>query len=45
MVLYETTIAIIRKHPVFGIGTGGFAQEFSAIAAENNTGWRALPRS
>ena len=43
MVLYKTTWDMIRENPVFGIGTGGFKQRFSAIAAEKYTGWRANP--
>ncbi|MES2385149.1 MAG: O-antigen ligase family protein [Pseudomonadota bacterium] len=43
MVMYETTLGIIRDNPFFGVGTGGFKQEFSAIAAEKYSGWRANP--
>lgn len=43
MVMYETTLGIIRDNPVFGVGTGGFKQEFSAIAAQKYSGWRAHP--
>jgi O-antigen ligase len=43
MVLYKTTLEMIRENPAFGVGTGGFKQHFSAIAAEKYTGWRALP--
>lgn len=43
MVMYQTTLGIIRENPVFGVGTGGFKQAFSAIAAEKYTGWRAQP--
>jgi O-antigen ligase len=41
MVMYQTTLGIIRENPLFGLGTGGFKQEFSAIAAEKYSGWRA----
>ncbi len=43
MVMYQTTLGMIRENPVFGVGTGGFKQAFSAIAAEKYTGWRAQP--
>lgn len=43
MVLYSTTWKMILEHPILGIGTGGFKQRFSAIAAEKYTGWRASP--
>lgn len=43
MVMYRTTVDMIRENPVFGVGTGGFKQRFSAIAAEKYTGWRAKP--
>ncbi|MDP2817468.1 MAG: O-antigen ligase family protein [Polaromonas sp.] len=43
MVMYQTTLGIIRDNPLFGLGTGGFKQEFSAIAAEKYSGWRANP--
>lgn len=43
MVLYKTTLDMIRENPVLGIGTGGFKQRFSAIAAQKYTGWRASP--
>lgn len=43
MVMYRTTVDMIRDNPVFGLGTGGFKQSFSAIAAEKYTGWRAKP--
>lgn len=43
MVLYSTTWRMILEHPILGIGTGGFKQRFSAIAAEKYTGWRASP--
>ena len=41
--MYETTLGIIRDNPLFGVGTGGFKQEFSEIAAEKYSGWRANP--
>lgn len=43
MVLYSTTWKMILDQPILGIGTGGFKQRFSAIAAEKYTGWRASP--
>ncbi len=43
MVMYQTTLGIIRDNPLFGVGTGGFKQEFSAIAADKYSGWRATP--
>lgn len=43
MVMFHTTLEIIRQDPVLGIGTGGYKQRFSAIAAEKYTGWRAQP--
>jgi O-antigen ligase len=43
MVMYETTLGIIRENPLLGLGTGGFKQEFSAIAAQKYSGWRASP--
>lgn len=43
MVLYKTTWTIIKENPVFGTGTGGFKQRFSAIAAEKYSGWQAKP--
>lgn len=43
MILYKTTWTIIKESPVFGTGTGGFKQRFSAIAAEKYTGWQAKP--
>jgi O-antigen ligase len=43
MVLYKTTWTIIKENPIFGTGTGGFKQRFSAIAAEKYSGWQAKP--
>lgn len=43
MVMYNTTVEMIRQHPVLGVGTGGYRQTFSAIAAKQYTGWRAQP--
>ena len=43
MVMYETTWEMIRQNPVLGVGTGGFEQQFSAMAAKKYTGWRAMP--
>ncbi len=43
MVMYETTWEMIRQNPVLGVGTGGFENQFSAIAAKKYTGWRAMP--
>ena len=41
--MYETTWEMIRQNPVLGVGTGGFEQKFSAMAARKYTGWRAMP--
>lgn len=43
MVMYTTTLGMIAEKPLFGLGTGGFKQKFSEIAAEKYTGWRAKP--
>lgn len=43
MVLYKTTWTIIKENPIFGTGTGGFKQRFSAIAAKKYSGWQAKP--
>ncbi|MDP3753096.1 MAG: O-antigen ligase family protein [Polaromonas sp.] len=43
MIQYQTTWGMIQESPVLGVGTGGFKQHFSAIAAKNYTGWRAIP--
>jgi O-antigen ligase len=43
MVMYTTTLDMIAEKPVLGLGTGGFKQRFSEIAAEKYTGWRAQP--
>ncbi|MES2244382.1 MAG: O-antigen ligase family protein [Pseudomonadota bacterium] len=43
MVMYQTTLGMIRDNPLLGVGTGGFKQSFSAIAAEKYSGWRAIP--
>ena len=43
MVMYKTALDMIAENPVLGVGTGGFKQHFSAIAAKNYTGWRAIP--
>ncbi len=43
MVMYQTTLGMIRENPFLGVGTGGFKQSFSAIAAEKYSGWRAIP--
>lgn len=43
MVMYRTTLSMIRENPVFGVGTGGFKQRFSDIAAQKYSGWRAKP--
>lgn len=43
VILYQTTLDMIKERPAFGVGTGGFKKHFSAIAAEKYTGWRAVP--
>ncbi|TAG35451.1 MAG: O-antigen ligase family protein [Polaromonas sp.] len=43
MVMYSTTMDMIREHPILGVGTGGYKQFFSAMAAQRYTGWRAQP--
>jgi O-antigen ligase len=43
MLMAQTTLDMIRERPLLGVGTGGFKQSFSAIAAEKYTGWRAIP--
>lgn len=43
MVMYTTTVGMIAEKPLFGLGTGGFKQRFSEIAAEKYMGWRAKP--
>lgn len=43
MVMYSTTVEIIRQHPILGVGTGGYKQTFSTMAAQQYTGWRAQP--
>jgi O-antigen ligase len=43
MLMVQTTLGMIRERPLLGVGTGGFKQSFSAIAAEKYTGWRAIP--
>jgi len=43
MIMYQTTLDMIRENPVLGLGTGGFKQTFTATAAEKYTGWRARP--
>lgn len=43
MVMYQTTLGMIRENPLLGVGTGGFKQSFSSIAAEKYSGWRAIP--
>ena len=43
MVQYETTWGMIKASPVFGAGTGGYKKQFSEIAEQKYTGWRAVP--
>jgi O-antigen ligase len=43
MVMVDASIEMIRKNTLVGVGTGGYQQHFSAIAAERYTGWRAKP--
>ncbi|MDO9359038.1 MAG: O-antigen ligase family protein [Polaromonas sp.] len=43
MLMVETTLGMIAERPWLGVGTGGFKQSFSDIAAEKYTGWRAIP--
>lgn len=43
MLMVQTTLGMIAERPLLGVGTGGFKQSFSAIAAEKYTGWRAIP--
>ncbi len=43
MVMLEASVEIIRRNTLIGVGTGGFPQHFSALAAQKYTGWRAKP--
>lgn len=43
IVLYRTTIELIRERPVFGHGTGSFGKEYSARVARHYTDWQAAP--
>lgn len=43
MVMLDASVEMIRKNPLLGVGTGGYKQHFSAIAAERYTDWRARP--
>lgn len=43
MVLYQTTLEMIRRNPVIGLGTGAFKTHYSAIAAEKYQGWQSDP--
>jgi O-antigen ligase len=43
MVLYETTLELLRNNLVLGVGTGGFKKHYSARAAEKYQGWQAEP--
>lgn len=43
MVMYSTTIDMIRQYPILGVGTGSYKQVFSAMAVQRYTGWRAQP--
>lgn len=43
MVMLETTAAMIREHPLVGIGTGAYRKHFSEVAAQKYTSWRAQP--
>lgn len=43
VLLYGVTLELIRENPVLGLGTGGFKQRYSAIAAEKYSGWQSRP--
>lgn len=43
MVMLETTLEMVRDHPLVGIGTGAYKNHFSEIAQKKYTGWRAEP--
>ena len=43
MVMLETTLGMVRDHPLIGIGTGAYKKHFSEIAEKKYTGWRAEP--
>ena len=43
MVLYQTTLELIKENPVFGLGTGAFKQHYSALAKERYQGWQSDP--
>ncbi len=43
MVLYETTLELIKQNPAFGLGTGAFKKHYSALAAEKYQGWQSDP--
>ena len=43
MVMLDASVQMIRQNPILGVGTGGYPQHFSAIAAQRYTGWRARP--
>lgn len=43
VLLYGVTLELIRENPVLGLGTGGFKQRYSAIAAEKYSGWQSSP--
>ncbi len=43
MVLYQTTMEIIRENPLLGVGTGAFKKHYSALAGKKYQGWQSDP--
>jgi O-antigen ligase len=43
VVMLENTLAVVRQHPWFGTGTGGFADAYAAAVKDKYTDWRAVP--
>lgn len=43
MILYETTLELIKNKPVFGLGTGAFRKHYSELVAEKYHGWQSEP--
>jgi O-antigen ligase len=41
VVIWKTTLGIIRDHPLFGVGAGSFAPSYAARIHAEATGWQA----